>query len=292
MERGRTMKTHPIFGALLGAVLALVGPLPAEGQNTFTLHGNEQLTVNTAYVQGDLHDMSRVSIVGGGSVNYITAYDSSAVDISGGKVYHVSGLLNSSTVDISSGELWYDLNAYDSSTVNISGGNVGLDGGTLYAVSTSTIHISGGLVRAFYAYNTSMVDISGGTVGNGYTNHYAYHTSTVDISGGSVDNLYARDTSTVDISGGSVRGGLFASDTTAVTFHARDFSLGSGLSLDGDRVLGTGLLSGEWFDGTLWTANIEANGSGATILAVPEPATVALLALGGLTLLRRRRARE
>jgi hypothetical protein len=57
----------------------------------------------------------------------------------------------------------------------------------------------------------------------------------------------------------------------------------------GERVLGTGLLSGEWFDGTRWTVNIQTNASGATILAIPEPATLSLLALGGLAVMRRRR---
>jgi len=74
-----------------------------------------------------------------------------------------------------------------------------------------------------------------------------------------------------------------------VTFHAQDFVLGTGLSLDGDRVLGTGILSGKWFDGTPWTVTIGQNDPGATILAIPEPATLSLLALCGLEVFRRRR---
>ena len=54
------------------------------------------------------------------------------------------------------------------------------------------------------------------------------------------------------------------------TFIGRDFHVGDGLSLDGDRVRGTGNLNGEWVDGTRWVVNIEANSS--TILAVtPAP---------------------
>jgi hypothetical protein len=41
-------------------------------------------------------------------------------------------------------------------------------------------------------------------------------------------------------------------------------------------------MSGEWFDGTPWSVNIAANDVGATIMAVPEPATFSLLALGVL----------
>jgi len=59
----------------------------------------------------------------------------------------------------------------------------------------------------------------------------------------------------------------------------------------GDRLVGTGILGGKWTDGTAWTVKITANDTwyGATILAIPEPATLLLLALGGLALLRRRR---
>ena len=67
------------------------------------------------------------------------------------------------------------------------------------------------------------------------------------------------------------------------------FRPGGGLALDGTRVLGTGILSGEWFDGTRWTVNIAENAPGASIIAVPEPTTLVLLVIGGLALIRRRR---
>jgi len=54
-------------------------------------------------------------------------------------------------------------------------------------------------------------------------------------------------------------------------------------------VLGTGVLTGKWSDGAVWAMAIEVNDSSATILAVPEPAALSLLAVGGLALLTRRR---
>ena len=102
--------------------------------------------------------------------------------------------------------------------------------------------------------------------------------------------LRAWDTSRVDITGAIV-GSLYAYDTSVVTFHARDFRFGFGLSVDGDRVLGMGAMSVEGFDGPRWTVDIKNNDSGATILAVPEPATLALLALGGSAMLTWRRRR-
>ena len=44
------------------------------------------------------------------------------------------------------------------------------------------------------------------------------------------------------------------------------------------------MLSGNWFDGTDWSVNIVRNDSTASIMAVPEPATVLLFGLGCLVL--------
>lgn len=160
--------------------------------------------------------------------------------------------------------------------------------GDLQTWNYGTVDMSGGSVYILQARDTSAVTISGGSVWEFNVDAAV----TVDISGGSVtDHLYAQGNSTVNLSGGSMSN-LWASGTSAVTFHARDFYLGSGLSLDGDRVLGTGILGGEWFDGTSWTVNIGINDPGATIQAVPEPATMSLLALGLAGLFVRRRKRN
>ena len=61
--------------------------------------------------------------------------------------------------------------------------------------------------------------------------------------------------------------------------------------MDGDKVLGTGDLYGKWFDGTAWAISIYEHNAGATIQLVLELATLSLLALGGLAMIRRRRGR-
>ena len=246
----------------------------------------------------DTYDSSTVDI-SGGSVGYIRAYETSTVDISGGSVHYLRPY-NTSTVHISNG-LVSMIDTYDSSTVDISGGSVAVDS-SFYAYGT--VNISGGSVdNILYAYGTmnmfgngsvdylvayGTVNISGGSVNNILN---AYGTSAVDISGGSVSSeLGAYDNSTVDISGGSVDS-IHALNSSTVTFIGRTFRFGEGLSLDGDRVLGTGFLSGEWYDGTRWTVNIAGNALDATILVIPEPATLSLLALGALAVIRRRRKR-
>ncbi len=166
----------------------------------------------------------------------------------------------------------------------VSGGSVTF----LYAYGSSAVDISGGSVSSnLYAYDSSAVNLFGGDVG--YLE--ALNTSTVNISGGLVSILCANNSSAVDISGGSVST-LRANNTSTVTFNARGFRLGYGLSLDGDQVLGTGILIGEWFDGTRSVVDISVNASGATILAIPEPATLFLLAFGGLAVIRRRRRQK
>ena len=275
------MKTHLIFGVLLGAALALVGPLAGEGRGNFTLDGNDQLIVAENHDNGTLWDTSRAIIASGGSVSYINAYNSSSVDISDGSVACLIAY-NDSSVDISSGSVSNYLIANDNSSVHVSGGSVN---NYLSAGDSSSVHISGGSLSQLSANTSGSVDISGGLVGGLGT----IGTSSADITGGSVCILTADYSSSVDISGGSVDW-LNALFTSTVTFHGQDFVLGTGLSLDGDRVLGTGILSGEWMDGTPWTVEIYTNNSKATILVTPEPATLTLLAVGGLALLRRRKA--
>jgi hypothetical protein len=92
----------------------------------------------------------------------------------------------------------------------------------------------------------------------------------VNISGGSAEGLSAGYTSTANISGGSMNF-LNTWDSPTVNLHARSFHLGDGLSLDGIRVLGTGLISGEWLDGSPWALDITSNGPEATIRIMSRP---------------------
>jgi hypothetical protein len=264
----------------LGAVVlvGLLGPLAEIARGDFIIWNDEQLTVNSSHSEGILYDTSWVVIVLGGSVNSLTAWNSSTVGMSAGYVGNLYAN-NWSTVDMCAGSVGL-LKAYDSTTVAISGGSVS----ELHASNSRTVDISGGSVAGLYAYVLSTVDISGGSVAYLHANN----SSRVAISGGSVSNtLWASDSSTVAISGGIVETigayglskvdisdgevyALHACDSSVVTFYGQTFRAGGALRIDGDRVLGTGLLAGEWMDGTRWTVNISENQSTATILAIPE----------------------
>jgi hypothetical protein len=247
-------------------VWALVLTLAAgTAQADFILTGNQHLDVTRYYGWGILYNFSTADVLAGGYVSSLSTWDSSIVNRSGGRV-----------------DLLY---AYGSSIMNISGAG---EGGELYAYDTSTVNLSSGAVNRIQAWDSSIVNISGGYVGLLYGTHGS---NTMNISGGYVDTILAYSAITVNVSGGSISH-LQAWNSSTTVLHGYDFQATDGLSLIGDTVLGTGLLTGKWFDGTPWAMNILTHEATATILAVdvPEPATLALLCLGGLALLRRRKA--
>ena len=314
--------------AAAAVVLATVG---AAARADFFLEGTDRRDVNTRHTTGILHNASTADVlangyigsayvndaallsvrrpsgsavstaylynngrveVSSGSVDYLHAYNTSTVNISGGNFSSLNAR-DSSTVNFSGGDVCYYLHAYNTSTVNISGGSVHP---YLDADDSSTVNISGGSVYQLSANDSSAVDISGGS----FYSLSARDSSTVDINDGRIYSLVAYNTSTVDISGGSIDH-LGSWSTNTIMLHGYDFRATGGLSLaqfdiiEGVpqyKVIGTGILTGEWRDGTDWITTITHNGPGATILAIPEPATLSLLALGGLALLRRRRQRR
>ena len=244
---------------IVGFVVLFV-VLTLEAQANVFLWNDEQITIDSSYQDVYLYDVSRAFIVPGGQVDELYAYDFSTVDMSGG------------SVDLA---LW----AGESSTVNMSGGTIG---GDLHALDSSTVNISGGVVNHLYARFGSTVNISGGTIGDFLR---AHGVSTVNISGGTVSGgIDARFGSTVNMSGGTIGGDLWAYESSTVTFNVRDFWLSGSLTLDGERLFGTGILSGEWMDDTpRWEINIATN-SGTGIFIVPEPvATLATVPADGNT---------
>jgi len=167
--------------------------------------------------------------------------------------------------------------------MTISGGEVL---GSLVAYNNSRLSISDGIISKLMVPNDdATVDVSGG----GLYAMEALGQSVISISGGTFsDHVWARNSSTLNMTGGAASK-LRAYENSTITIHGYDFRTTGGLVLDGESVLGTGVLTGKWMDGTAWVMSIETNQAGATILAVPEPGTLALLGLGGLAAIRRRR---
>jgi len=252
--------------AVAVTTIVLAGPLVSLAPADFLLTGSDHLDVTSSHTTGILYNSSSVDILSG-YIDSLDAWNSSTVDIIGGTVSR--------------------LNAWNSSTVDITGGQVN---GGLILRDTSSVAISGGTINGYLsALGTSSVTITGGNFRDDHATYLvASYSSTVNISGGFVNVLLPNDTSRVTIFGGRVKQ-VTALGTSSITFCGYDFTCTEGMRLDGDKVLGTGELNGKWFDGTPWTTNVNVHDTGATILAIPEPATLWLLALGGLALLRRRR---
>ena len=215
----------------IGTFLILAGPLAEASRADFTLTGTQQLTITGityASANGYLYNQSRASLVSGGYVE--------------------------------------NLYAYDTSTVNVTGGNANL----VEANGNSSVNFSSGLVAQLGTLGAGAVcNVTGGTIGCVLDNGGA-----VNLSGGSF----------------STHGWLAAEAGTTI-FYAKNFQLGPGLSLSGDRVLGTGTLSGKWAGGTAWSVSIVENDPGATILEAPEPATLGLVGIGLAGLLLRRKGK-
>ncbi len=250
-------------------IVSLISLPVAQVRGDFVLRGDEKLEADTEHDEGKLYDRSQVLIVPGGGVLKLHSYNSSAVDLDGGWVRELFAW-DSSTIKISAGTVSEQLVAYSYSSgvvVDISGGYVN----TLRPLKGSITNIFGGEVGGFQMKDNSIVNVFGGKVGS-LTSHAA---GTVNLSGGQFGP-----------------GGIRVLGSGVVTFHARDFRISGGLSLSGARVLGTGSVSGEWFDGTYWEVNIKDNHASATIRLLPEPATLLVLVSGAMVLLLRRKHKE
>ncbi len=182
--------------------------------------------------------------------------------------YYLGSLFGSSTADVYQGGCIWNAYVNDNSILRVldyRDGTYGLSVGRTRIKGNGQLIVSGGKTGAIDAEENSRIMISGGETGD----ILAFGNSHIDLFGGAIPKVYVGDNSTLNI-------------------YADSFILGSGLSLDGNRLLGTGILSRQWFDGTSWTTQISGNAETATILLIPEPATLALFALGGIWLAKRK----
>jgi hypothetical protein len=242
----------------------------------FVLTGREHLDVTSSYTKGVLWDSSTVNMKQQGNVDELHANNTSSVTISGGRLGR-GETRDASKVSISGGN-HTAMSTYDTSKVAISGGSVGridahntssvtasdgrLDGAETH--DASKLSISGGnySMARVVAYGTSSMTISGGK----FARVEAYNTSSVTISGGTVEGVSTSGSSSISISGGSIGTLYDTGEKSRITLYGYDFRATGGLKLDGDIVLGEGVLTGKWADGTRWTITIGRHSSQAKIL--------------------------
>jgi len=272
---------------MLRILMAVVLMLAAEAQADFILRGDEHLDVTRNHSIGVLLDSSTAEVRGGARITH-DAYVHGHASLSVGK---------SGTVERAS--------AYDNGAIGVYSGSV--DWMKTYQDSTATI--SRGTIAGLYTYERSAAKLEKDSKVNSlYT--YGHSTanvcdetwikrlqvhddSAVDVCGGIIDEMQALGTSTVSISGGTVAL-VTAYEFSTIELDGYDFRVILGeMSINSEgRVWGSGLLAGKWLDGTgiPWTTIVADNYCyTATIRLVPDPATLSLVALGGMTMALRRR---
>jgi hypothetical protein len=74
----------------------------------------------------------------------------------------------------------------------------------------------------------------------------------------------------VNISGGQFKDYLMVLDNSKVTIYGYDFQVSGGATIAGNKVIGSGVLRGKWFDGTSWTILISNNTTTASVLISGE----------------------
>jgi hypothetical protein len=197
---------------------------------------------------------------------------------------------NDSQVTVSGGEMGWTLAAIDRSKVSLTGGYLGCE---FSSSSSNTAYMSGGSVRAVVAYGDGSFDVSGGTVRWGFETQGS--TGAV-ITGGSIARINCLDRSHIEIFGGDILGHIYAgyySDASSlITVYGSNFAVNGQPVSMGEYASSycshSGLVTGILADSSVLNTSFELNGS-ADILFIPEPATMILLGLGSLTLLKQRR---
>ena len=138
-------------------------------------------------------------------------------------------------------------------------------------------------IENFYVCGYATVDMHGGTID--YFN--SSEDSLVDIYGGTIDYLEAYSYPLINIYGGSINTMKIYTDSQRSDHYVNMFV--ADYNFDSDE----SILSGHWGDGAEFTINIEDATSMVSTMQwikfniVPEPMTLALFGIGGLTLRRR-----
>ena len=157
-----------------------------------------------------------------------------------------------------------------------------IDGGTFYwglsSSDNASITVNGGTAGSLLASGQSLIEMNGGTI---QTRIAAFDYSTINIRGGVFSQL------SIDR--------LMTDHGGTIYLYGTNFTVGGQQLHNGDSLRDYGIISGSDLTGTLngTLANgpsfsvpfsFVGNVQSGDIIVVPEPATLALLALGGLVL--------
>lgn len=297
----QSVRQNSASPAKLGIFLILIFTaagyaLPPLAEDVFFEDGQSHIiadnthSLDTVYLDKNIANESgtHVSLLENGSVNFLRSYNTSRIDLSGGRVGSFFAY-DSSSVNIASGSVAFQLFSYGSTKINFTGGEIGMN----YSMyDNSTAAVSGGRTKGmFTTHDASSALITGGTIDGTLQ---VIHDSTVTLAGGTVGGLLLTAYNGVIFLDGS---GFEITDLNGVTTA---LSIGDRLSdyasyvdqpysddyLTG-RITGT-LADGSILDNQFNLLNLGSQAGTADIIIIPEPATMALLAVGALALARKR----
>ncbi len=182
--------------------------------------------------------------------------------VSGARIASIYGG-GDSIVTLEGGEVFFSVGVSDRSAATITGGVMG----HVIGAGKGNIIFSGGLINGdLESYVSSKVIIQGGTMGN----------------------AKACGASTIDIYGGQIDWGIYAIQDSIITIWGSKFSL-DGISVSYGPITATsGTITGTLSSGEIINVPFDSLDN-ASIILVPEPASVLLLGLGGLFLRRKAR---
>lgn len=201
-------------------------------------------------------DRTTVSMFGG-RVSFMQSYDSSIFNMFGGTTEACA--YNQSTFNVGGGTI-YTLNLYDSSSANIFGGRT--NGVTAYGTGTVNVLDNANLYALF-----------------------ARDSGVINMTGGLTRRIAVVEFGTVNLLGGLVSDKLGAGDSGIINVYGYELS-----KFPSGGHYGFGFVSGEWADRTAF--NIDLSGadtySRIILYEIPELATVLLIAIGSMSLRKRR----
>jgi len=164
---------------------------------------------------------------------------------------------------------------HDGSTLNL------IDGfAQVSALDYSSISISGGTLPGAQASGYATVEF-GGDAASAFL--AACEFGVANMTGGSVDRISATDSGVVNVFGGDVLERLWASDSSVINIYGYELA-----KTDSGGIYGYGVVTGFLTDGTYLSVDLSNAEAYEHINLIPEPCTLAVLALGTLLLRRKR----
>ncbi|MBL7146517.1 MAG: PEP-CTERM sorting domain-containing protein [Phycisphaerae bacterium] len=226
----------------------------------------------------------------------LTLSDGGTYDIS----YTLTGsnfVQNNTTLNLITGGRVSQYNTYlkmqNTSTLNVNGGSVDC---WMYAEDYSHVNLLNGEIERIYVEDSSQFNMTGGTT-------YFLYGSTdnqIEISDGSVHVMEFSGTSQINWTGGQTINHLSSRPVITPKINLYDSAFltisGSDFAIDGTPVsYGTytiddyanGQITGTLLNGDIIDTPFSI-GQSSSIVLIPEPATLVLLALGGLALRKRK----